>query len=415
MNKIQILLLGLYFFVQHLAIGQTDQNIEFLQQVGTSDSLYSKTLNEYRKIYIQLPANYNPTKDQKYPVVYILDGEILLPTVNEVQNYYSGGFTPEMVLIGISNQKNRMRDLTTSKVTELYGMPFEQENGEASNFSTFIETELIPYIENKYAVTNFRTLIGHSYGGLFTIYTLINHPHLFSNYLAIDPSLDWDNQKLLTEAQEILSRKNYKGKCLFMSLNGQLHMQNPKVTLDNVMQDTSDLTIFARSNIAFSNTLKQKNKNGLTFKWKFYPNDLHGTIPFPSIMDGLIFDFEWYQMENTDKFNSPDTSKNELFDIISYRAKKLEEYFNYPVPPYPEDLLNTLGYMSLDMEQLEKSKMFFEFAIQYYPNSANSYDSMADYYERTNDYENALKYVTKAFEISNEDYYKKRINILKEK
>ena len=40
---------------------------------------------------------------------------------------------------------------------------------------------------------------------------------------------------------------------------------------------------------------------------------------------------------------------------------------------------------------------------------------MADYYERTNDYENALKYVTKAFEISNEDYYKKRINILKEK
>ena len=86
-------------------------------------------------------------------------------------------------------------------------MPFEQENGKAANFSKFIETELIPFVEHKYPVTNFRSLIGHSYGGLFTIYTLINHSHLFSNYLAIDPSLDWDSQKLLNEAKNLSSSK----------------------------------------------------------------------------------------------------------------------------------------------------------------------------------------------------------------
>jgi predicted alpha/beta superfamily hydrolase len=395
--------------------GQINPNKQFLQKVGTLDSLYSKSLNENRKIYIQFPTSYDPTKNEKYPVVYVLDGEIFLPTVHNVQSFYNGGYMPEMVIVGISNAENRIRDLTTSKIKEKYGMPFNEENGEADNFSNFISTELIPFIENKYPVTSFRTLIGHSYGGLFVIHTLINHPQLFSNYLAIDPSLDWDNQKILTKAKEQLLSNNYKGKSLFMSLSGQLHMQNPKVTIDNVMHDKSDFTLFARSNITFSNIVNNSKENQLRFEWKFYPKEIHGTIPFPSIKDGLISNFEWYQMENTDKFNSPDTPKNDLFNFINYRAEKLKAHFNYYVPPYPEDLLNALSYMSLDMDQKEKAKMFFEFAIKFYPNSANSYDSMADYYERTNDYANAIKFVNKALEISGSDYHKQRIKEFKTK
>lgn len=416
MNRIQIaLIIGLIFFFQQFVSSQTNQNIQFLQKVGALDSLYSESLKEYRKIYVHLPANYNTNKNKKYPVVFSLDGEVLLPTINNVQSFYSGGFMPEMVLVGISNANNRTRDLTTSKIKEKYGMPFNEENGEADNFSNFIETELIPFIENKYRVTNFRTLIGHSYGGLFTIYTLINYPQLFSNYLAIDPSLDWDGQKLITEAQEKLSSKNFKGKSLFLSLSGQLHMQNPKVTKDNVMQDTSDFTLFARSNITFSNMVKQNNKNGLAFEWKFYPRDLHGTISLPSIMDGLISIFEWFQMENTDKINSFDTPKAELLDIIKYREKKLQSHFGYPEAPYPEELLNMSGYMNMDMQQLEKAKMYFELAIEYYPKSANAYDSMSEYYERISDYDNALKFATKAYEINHNDYYKQRMETLKKK
>ena len=414
MNRIQeIIVIGLFFLFQPFLHGQTNQHSHFLQKVGVLDSIYSKNLKEYRKFYVQLPDNYN--ENEKYPVVFILDGEVLLPTVNNVQNFYSGGFTPEMVMVGISNDNHRMRDLTTSKVTEMYGMPFNEENGEAAIFSDFIETELIPFVENKYPVTNYRTLIGHSYGGLFTIYTLINHPELFSNYIAIDPSLDWNNQKLLNEARDQFSSNNYKGQSLFMSLSGQLHMQKPEVTIDNVMQDTSDFTLFARSNMAFSEIAKLNDQNGLDFDWKFYPKDLHGTIPFPSILDGLITVFEWYQWENTDKFNSPETSKEELLSIIKHRGKKLKDHFGYSVPPYPEDILTMSGYMNMDMDQPEKAKMYFELAIEFYPNSSNTYDSMADYYERNEDYDNALKFVTKAYEISAQDYYKKRMETLKKK
>jgi len=407
------LLAGLILLVHQFGNAQPNTNIQYLKKVGVLDSIYSNTLKESREIYIQIPESYNSEKNQKYPVAFILDGEVFLPTVSDVLNYYSGGFMPEMVLVGISNGKNRIRDLTTSTINTKYGMPFNDQNGEADNFIKFIEKELIPYVETKYPVTNYRTLIGHSYGGLFTINMLFHHPNLFANYLAIDPSLDWDEQKLVKEAQGLLATQSYKNKALFMSLSGQLHMQNAAVTIDNVMQDTTDYTLFARSNIAFSNLVKQNKNNGLAYNWKFYPNDIHGTIPFPSLMDGLISLFKWYQMENTDRINSFDTPKEELLSIIKYRAKKLQNHFGYAEPPYPEELLNMSGYMNMDMGQVEKAKMYFELTIEYYPKSANAYDSMADYYETQEDYSNALKYATKAFELSGNEAYKKKIEKLK--
>jgi predicted alpha/beta superfamily hydrolase len=406
-------IIGLLIFFQNFGYAQENHKTQYLQKVGILDSLFSNTLNETREIFIHIPESSKDFPSQKYPVAFILDGELFLPTVLDVQNYYSGGFTPEMVLVGISNSKNRVRDLTTSKISTKYGMPFNERNGEADKFLEFLEKELVPYIEKKYPVTNYRTFIGHSYGGLFTLYTLINQPDLFVNYLAIDPSLDWDDQRLLKEAQGILPNRNYENKALFITLSGQLHMQNSQITINSVMEDTTDFTLFARSNIAFSNMVKENPASGLSFDWKFYPRDIHGTIPFPSIMDGLISLFEWYQMENTDKINSFDTPKAELFQIIKNREKKLKNHFEYSVPPYPEELLNMSGYMNMDMQQLEKARMYFELAIEYYPESANAYDSMGDYYESQGDPVNALKFVEKAANLSDDEYYKKRIEDLK--
>ena len=83
-----------------------------MRKVGVLDSVYPKILTEYRKFYVELPAEYISNKNKKYPVDFILDGEVLLSTVTNVQNFYSGGFTPEMILIDISNAPSRTRDLT---------------------------------------------------------------------------------------------------------------------------------------------------------------------------------------------------------------------------------------------------------------------------------------------------------------
>ena len=407
-------IISMLILVQSLR-AQAGREPRFLDQTGLLDSLYSETLREYRDIYVQLPDSYDPERPQKYPVVYLLDGEVFLPATKIVLDYYSGGFMPEMVLVGISNNINRMRDLTTSTIDSMYGRPFRQRNGEAENFLRFIEDELIPFVEDTYPVTSYRTITGHSYGGLFAIHSLLFHSDLFANYIAIDPSLDWDDQSLLEQSNMVLSTEDFTGKSLFVSLGGQLHMQDPEVTLENVMSDSSEFTLFARSNIAFADLVRQNTGNGLYFEWKFYPRDLHGTIALPSIMDGLISVFEWYQMEHTSRFNSFDTPKEELYEIVKYRESKLQSHFGYLVPPYPEELLIVLGMMSSDMQQSEKAKMFFDFAIEYYPRSMDAYDAMVDFCINQEDDAAALEYATKAYELSGSEDHKRRMDRLKKK
>jgi len=380
---------------------------QFLSQIGLKDSVYSQVLEESRVFYVQFPEGFDPESDKQYPVAFILDGEILLPALSVTQKFYSGGFTPEMILIGISNHKNRTRDLTPSLME-----PSWEPNGEAADFLEFISKELIPFIKKKYPVTDYRSLIGHSYGGLFSIYTLIHKPELFENYFAIDPSLDWDDQLMLKQLKEVFTTERFVNKSLYISLSGQLHMQKPEMTLENVMQDDSEFTLFARSNIAFSEYLRENSGEGLDFDWEFFPKDLHGTVPLPSLRNGLISLFEWFQMERVELFNIPETSKEDLLELMNYRAEKLEAHFGYPEPPFPEDLITMSGYMSMDRGQMEKAKMFFEQGIHYFPKSANLYDSMADYYEANDDPKSALEFVKKAYEISGSDYHKNRIEEL---
>lgn len=408
-KKIKTVLLFLICFgVFQTAFSQSD----YIVKKGAIDSIYSTVLNESRKIFVEIPKDYDPESNYKYPVAFILDGEFQFNALQLVHGYYSGGFMPEMVLVGISNLNNRNRDLTTSKLDEETAPPYLQDTGGAETFTQFIEKELIPFIEEKYPVSNYRTLIGHSYAGLFTVNTLLKHSELFANYLAIDPSMDWDNQQLVKEAKEIIKTKSFKDKSLFVSLGGQLHMANKDITIDNVMKDTTELTLFARSNIEFTEHIKKSKNDGLQLYWKFYPNDLHGTIPLPSMRDGLIDLFSWYQMENINRFNDPETPVDELSAIIKNREQKLENHFGYPEAPYPDYLLNTLGYMSMDMGQPEKALFYFKLNTEYYPDDANSYDSLADYYEAQGDKENALQNVKKAYALSGSDYHKKRVDKL---
>ena len=378
MKKTILIIITIIFSVFEYGAAQES----YLYELGTKDSLHSNTLNEQREFWVQLPESYDQESKQLYPVVYVLDGGVHLKTVATVLSYYWGGFMPEMIIVGISNWENRTRDLTTSEVQTRHGATYNQETGGAENFTLFIEKELIPHIETNYPATGYRTLIGHSYAGLFAINMLINHSGTFDNYIAIDPSLDWDDQKLLKQSKDLLSTENYKGKSLFMSLGGQLHMQNSDITIENVMQDSSEYTLFARSNIEFSNSVKKNESNGLNYQWKFYEQDLHGTISLPSILDGLIFLFNWYPIENTDRFNSPDTPTDELVQIIRKREQKLRDHFGYFVPPFDEELLIMLGYMNLEWGNTQKSLAFFKLALEYYPNSAEAKQNIEELQEK---------------------------------
>jgi predicted alpha/beta superfamily hydrolase len=416
-----ILLLSLLLGLNDV-VAQSDP--KYLSKKGILDTVHSEVLNEERLIYVDFPMGYDPASSKKYPVAFLLDGDVLLTAAATVQDFYSGGFTPDMIIIGISNAENRTRDLTPPKFVEeqranssdpmaVAMTPNAIMEGGAPAFLDFIENELIPYVEVNYPVTNFRTLIGHSYGGLFTIYTLSERPSLFNYYLAIDPSMNWSGGHYHYILPEKLSEKSLEGRSVFLTMSGQLHMQDTSITLDNVREDDSWYTEFPRSILQTIDRLESLAPNGLRVSHRFFERDLHGTVPLPSLMEGIISLFDWYQMEGTHQINDPETSVAALSKNISYRATKLERNFGYAVPPYPEELMNVLGYMAMDMGNVDKSQMYFEAGLKYYPESANAHDSMADYYEAVGDVEKALAEVIRAQELSPSEYYQNRINKLK--
>ncbi|WP_298897218.1 alpha/beta hydrolase-fold protein [uncultured Psychroserpens sp.] len=403
------------FIVSSLSLfAQTNQNESQPIDREITDSIYSETLGAYRHFWVKLPDNYNPKNKMTYPVIYLLDGFSLKSNLEVVYDNYWGHYMPHMILVGISNRSNRTRDLTTSKVEMRRGSAMHSETGDAEMFTSFLENELITHIDKNYPTTTYRTLIGHSYAGLFTINVLLNHSHLFTNYIAIDPSLDWDNQKLLKEAKETLKTKNLEGKGLFVALAAeQLHMQDASVTIENLMEDTSEFSLFSRSIIEFSQLVTSETQNELNFHWKVYPEDLHGTIPLPAMRDGLVTLFKWYQFKSPQTYNNPKTTISELKALLHKQEIVYNQNFRYKVPPMIEELFNGYGYMNLQMGQPEKAFLFFSMAIKYYPESANAYDAMADYYISKSDTVSAIDYLEKAYMISGNSYHKDRLDDLK--
>lgn len=380
-------------------------NPKYLYNIGIKDSIYSEVLKEQRNIWIQLPDGGNLNPYLKYPVVFVLDGAVQMGNLTTVYENYWGNYLPKMILVGISNQTNRTRDLTTSDIQNP-----NMETGGAEKLTTFMEKELIPYIEDNYPVTSYRTLVGHSYAGLFTINMLINHSQLFANYIAIDPSLDWDNQKFLHKATEKLMSMKLDGKSLFITLASPLDREDNSATIESVLKSDSDNSLVSRSKLQFIRAAEKASEdNHLNISWKYYPEEIHGTVPLPSMMDGMKWLFDWYQLKDAAVYNNPETSVDVLKKHINDRAELLSKHFGYPVPPADEELLNMGGYMYLQMEQPAKAKLFFETQVKYYPWSPNAWDAMADYYISQDDSENAIGSLQKAYELTGDSAFLKKI------
>jgi predicted alpha/beta superfamily hydrolase len=110
--------------------------------------------------------------------------------------------------VGIANT-DRTRDLTPTHAdiknpdgTTVTAFP---TSGGADRFLDFIQTEPIPEIEKRYRTAPYRIFAGHSVGGLLAIHALITRPDLFNAYIAVSPSLQWDNGHTLRQAQQFFA------------------------------------------------------------------------------------------------------------------------------------------------------------------------------------------------------------------
>jgi predicted alpha/beta superfamily hydrolase len=82
---------------------------------------------------------------------------------------------------------------------------------------SFLERELIPYVEAHYRTSARRTLIGQSLGGLLATQVLLEKPQLFNDYVIVSASLWWNKQAMLKGAAEALKKNRAPGRRVYIS------------------------------------------------------------------------------------------------------------------------------------------------------------------------------------------------------
>jgi predicted alpha/beta superfamily hydrolase len=390
---------------------QTDNRII----IGKIDSIQSTILNEKRKIWVYVPGGgaLDIYSKQRYPVVYLLDGDghfsSVVGMIQQLSTVNGNMICPEMIVVGITNT-DRTRDLTPTHIDvdpPYMDSASAKTSGGGEKFISFIEKELMPYIESNYPTEPYKMLVGHSFGGLIVMQTFVHHTNLFNSFICIDPSMWWDKQNLLKESKNILINNKFEGTSLFL---GIANTMPDGMNINKVSNDTSAETRHIRSILKLRSYFEQNKQNSLKFQSKYYNDDSHGSVPLITEYDALHFLFEFYPLKMTFKDFTDTTTA--LLDKYVKHFSTVSKKMGYKVKP-SEEQINSFGYEALGSKHYKKAAGFFKYNIDNYPESFNVYDSMGDYYEAVGDKLNAIKYFEKALSIKENTDTRKKLEKIK--
>ncbi|HWN07881.1 MAG TPA: alpha/beta hydrolase-fold protein [Pyrinomonadaceae bacterium] len=333
----------------------------------------SSVLGEDRAILVRTPVGYEQN-NQSYPVLYLTDGDAHLGhTSSTIEFLARNGRMAETIVVAIPNT-DRTRDLspTRPETKGATGAPQFPTAGGADNFLKFIETELIPEIDKRYRVRPYRTLAGHSLGGLFAIHALLTRPEVFNSYVAVSPALQWDNQVAVKRAEDFFKTRKELNATLFVSLGDE-----PGGIEDGFHQ--------------FKQILAKNQVKGFDWDAQQWSDEDHGSVVMRSHYFGLRKIYDGWQMPRDRDMG---TIAGGLKGADEH-YRKLSEKFRYEIQ-VPEAMVNILGYQALGGGRTDEAIAIFKRNVERYPESANVYDSLAEAYETTGKLELAAPLYEKA-------------------
>jgi Predicted hydrolase of the alpha/beta superfamily len=409
MRKILLSVLVAIFILS--AQAQNDNKII----IGKIDSVYSNVLKEQRKVWIYTPdmTSGDHSAGHRYPVLYLLDGDGHFPSIvgliQQLSQVNGNSVLPEMIVVGIPNT-DRTRDLTPTHIKSdppMMDTNSSRTTGGGEQFVSFIEHELMPHIDSAYPTAPYKILIGHSFGGLTVMNVLTNHTKLFNAYIAIDPSMWYDQERFLSATEKKLTDKRYEGIRLFV---GIANTMPEGMTLVKMKADKSTDTRHIRSIFELDRFLKANPQNGLKYASKYYGEDNHGSVPLASEYDGLRFIFDYHRFNLTGKDFSDSTTT--IVTKLRTHYDKVSKEMGYKVSPN-ELFVNSLGYGAMNNKNYARAAALFQMNIENYPKSGNVYDSYGDLMAAEKDTAKAISYYEKRLAIEENPFTRQKLNALK--
>jgi len=361
----------------------------------------SAVLGEERIIYVSVPSGYDDSKDS-YQVLYILDG--VTEAIGLVKYLSDYGVCPQLIIVSIG-EVNPSRDMFPSKPQYSRGtQPAKpwyakkeddelrvsrpgEKIGEADKYLSFIETELFPYIEKNYRTAPYRICCGHSKGGLCVTHAFVSHTNMFNAYIALNPSLYWDDGLVMKTAEEKFASLDFKHKQFYFDIGGN--------EVPSTIGDAFD----------FAGIIRQNASSDLRWKLDYLANENHSSGTAIGVINALKFIYEDWDFD-TEKI------RTEGINAIDSFYKNLSEMFGYGIS-YDVSLLNNYGWGYLRNGQYdEATKIFIQNTLRF-PDSPEAYNYLGEGYLAANNIDMAISSYEKAVQLATDLKDDKKVAFLK--
>jgi len=181
-------------------------------------------------IYIRLPEEYTQKPSLTFPVLYVLDGQWDFKMLDSIYGgLHYDGFVPAMIIVGITYSGDNadyeaLRAMDYTPVSD----PNFSGSGDAPKFLAFLKEQLFPYIESNFrANPSRRILMGSSFGGTFSLYTMFTEPTLFWGYIISSPAVPFGDRFAFQQEAEYASSHEDLPVRLFLSVGEAEHFRWP--------------------------------------------------------------------------------------------------------------------------------------------------------------------------------------------
>ena len=356
--------------------------------IGEIIHIQSDILGEERPLWVYVPGNYSVSRDS-YPVLYLLDGGSHFHHVTGLVDFLSRrARIPPLIVVAVPNT-DRNRDFLPTRVDQ-----FPPTAG-ADKFLTFLKDELLPFVDRQYRTVPYRILVGHSYGGLFSIYSFLNSPELFNAYFVVSPSVYWDDRLMFKKAEGFFQKNRHLEKFIFLTTAGE-----DKEAIRSASRD-------------FARLLDKIAPEGVARHFRFMAEEDHNSTVHRTIYLALESLYPDWHIPRKQLADMPLPEIQEHF-------RKLSGRYGYPIQA-PESTVDLKGFLLHRENKIEEAVAVLKSNVEHYPESVGAHLRLARIYEATGELDLAKKSLETAVKLAekNQSPYlsliKQRLSTLLEK
>jgi predicted alpha/beta superfamily hydrolase len=185
----------------------------------THKGFHSRYLPSDRDVIVYLPPNYDANGKQRYPVLYLHDGQNLFDgatsfikgaewRVDETaQALIKAHAIRPLIIVGIYNTGRDRIDEYTPTADPKY------KGGKADLYGRLLVEELKPFIDSQYRTLKDAKntgLGGSSLGALVSLHLALKYPKVFGRVAVVSPSVWWDRKEIVREVQALRKGMNQR-------------------------------------------------------------------------------------------------------------------------------------------------------------------------------------------------------------